>query len=91
MNAVLLIGMPGGAELIVLLFVMLLMFGGTRLPQLAKGLGQSIKEFKKGVAQSEDADEIEGPARRQMPFRAAGIEAEAGKVDERITAGHAAG
>jgi len=36
----------GGPELIVILVILLLLFGGAKLPQLAKGLGQSIKEFK---------------------------------------------
>ena len=79
MNEILLLGMPGGSEMIVLLAVVLLLFGGTRLPQLAKGLGQSIKEFKKGVANGADADEIEEPARRPSSLRAAesnGIRAE---------------
>ena len=59
MNAMFLFGMPGGTELIVILGIMLLLFGGSRLPQLAKGLGQSIKEFKKGVAQLEDGGDTE--------------------------------
>lgn len=46
----------GGSELLIVLFIMLLLFGGTRLPRLAKGLGQSIREFKKGVAAPEEAE-----------------------------------
>lgn len=41
------LGMP---EMLLLLGVMLLIFGGSRLPQLAKGLGASIREFKQGAA-----------------------------------------
>jgi sec-independent protein translocase protein TatA len=37
----------GGPELVLILAVMLVLFGGSKLPELAKGLGQSIKEFKK--------------------------------------------
>jgi sec-independent protein translocase protein TatA len=37
----------GGMEWVLILAVLLLLFGGTKLPALAKGLGQSIKEFKK--------------------------------------------
>jgi sec-independent protein translocase protein TatA len=44
---------PGGMELVLILFIVLLLFGAKRLPELAKGLGQSIKEFKK--ASSEDS------------------------------------
>ncbi len=36
----------GPTELIVVLVILLLLFGGSKLPSLAKGLGQSIKEFK---------------------------------------------
>ena len=39
----------GGSELILVLGVALLMFGGKKLPELAKGLGQGIKEFKKAT------------------------------------------
>jgi sec-independent protein translocase protein TatA len=53
MNTFLSLGLPGGAEWIVLLAVVLLLFGGSRLPQLAKGLGQSIKEFKRGAGQED--------------------------------------
>ncbi len=70
MNAMLLLGMPGGSEMIVVLVVVLLLFGGTRLPQLAKGLGQSIKEFKKGIAQLDDTAEIEEQPRAQTRLQA---------------------
>ena len=43
----------GAFELIIVLVVVLLLFGSTRLPKLAKSLGEAQKEFKKGVA---DAD-----------------------------------
>jgi sec-independent protein translocase protein TatA len=46
----------GGQELLIVLFIVLLLFGGTRLPRLAKGLGQSVREFKKGVAAPEEAE-----------------------------------
>jgi len=39
----------GGTELILILAVALLLFGGKKLPELAKGLGQSIREFKKAT------------------------------------------
>ncbi|MCA1612685.1 MAG: twin-arginine translocase TatA/TatE family subunit [Acidobacteria bacterium] len=44
------LGMPGTQELIIVLVILLLLFGGKRLPQLAKGLGKSISEFKRGTA-----------------------------------------
>jgi sec-independent protein translocase protein TatA len=48
---------PGGMELIIILLVILLLFGSTRLPQLARGMGKSISEFKKGVSEGEKEDE----------------------------------
>jgi sec-independent protein translocase protein TatA len=39
----------GGGEIILILAVVLLMFGAKKLPELAKGLGQGIKEFKKAT------------------------------------------
>jgi len=39
----------GTPELIVILVILLVLFGGAKLPSLAKGLGQSIKEFKKAT------------------------------------------
>ncbi|MEA3373851.1 MAG: twin-arginine translocase TatA/TatE family subunit [Campylobacterota bacterium] len=46
---------PGGFELILILAVVLLLFGGKKIPELAKGLGQGIKNFKKSV--KEDGSE----------------------------------
>jgi sec-independent protein translocase protein TatA len=48
----------GTPELLLVLCVILLLFGGAKLPSLARGLGQSIREFKK--ASSEDEDEKDG-------------------------------
>ena len=52
----------GGPELIVILIIMLLMFGGSKLPALAKGLGQSIKEFKKAAKEGDDDSKDEKKA-----------------------------
>jgi sec-independent protein translocase protein TatA len=45
----------GAPELIIILIVVLVIFGGSQLPKLARGLGQAQKEFKKGL--DEGADE----------------------------------
>ncbi len=44
----------GPMELVLILAVLLLLFGGTKLPGLAKGLGQSIKEFKKAAKEDDE-------------------------------------
>ena len=45
-----------GPELIIILVVVLLLFGAAKLPQLARSLGASAKEFKKGVDEGIDED-----------------------------------
>jgi len=40
-------GFLGGQEIVVLLIIVILLFGAKKIPELAKGLGQGIKEFKK--------------------------------------------
>lgn len=44
----------GAPELILILVVVLLLFGSTRLPKLARSLGQASKEFKQGVTHGEE-------------------------------------
>ena len=46
----------GGSELLVLLVIVLLIFGPSQLPKMARGLGQAMREFRK--AQREINDEI---------------------------------
>ena len=48
--------MFGHWELIVVLAVVLLIFGPTQLPKLAKGIGKSLQSFKAGVKEAEDDD-----------------------------------
>ncbi len=62
-------GMPGGWELILIFLVVLILFGAKRLPELARGLGQSIREFKGAVdgvqKEIKDATDIDAPAEDQ--------------------------
>lgn len=44
----------GGPELLLIFFAILILFGGQRLPELARGLGKSIREFKKASAGVEE-------------------------------------
>jgi sec-independent protein translocase protein TatA len=49
-------GVLGGTEIMVVVIVALVLFGSRKIPEFAKGLGQAIKEFKK--ASSDVSDEI---------------------------------
>jgi len=44
---VILWALPGGPEMILIVLALLLLFGGRKIPELMKGLGQGMKEFKK--------------------------------------------
>ena len=46
--------MPSGMELVLIVLVILLMFGGKKIPELAKGLGSGIRNFKKAIKDDED-------------------------------------
>ncbi|MEM0969516.1 MAG: twin-arginine translocase TatA/TatE family subunit [Verrucomicrobiota bacterium] len=57
--------MPGPIQIAIIVFVIILLFGAKKLPQLARSMGESINEFKKGkeesdlreqVAKAEDSD-----------------------------------
>ncbi len=48
----------GGSELVLILLILLLLFGGSKLPSLAKGLGQSIKEFKKASKDEPEEEKV---------------------------------
>ncbi len=47
-------GMPGGMEWVLIALVVLLLFGGKKIPELAKGLGSGIKNFKNAVKEDEE-------------------------------------
>ncbi|MEA3289697.1 MAG: twin-arginine translocase TatA/TatE family subunit [Campylobacterota bacterium] len=48
-------GMPSGFELFIIVAVVVLLFGGKKIPELAKGLGKGIKDFKSAVKEDEVA------------------------------------
>lgn len=48
-----LFGMPGMTEMLVIAFIVLLLFGGKKLPELMKGLGKGIREFNNAKASIE--------------------------------------
>ena len=48
MKTLILLAIPGGMEWVLIAVVVLLLFGGKKIPELMKGLGKGISEFKKG-------------------------------------------
>jgi sec-independent protein translocase protein TatA len=58
-NSIFLMGMPGGYEWIIIGVIILLLFGGRKLPELMKGMGKGIKEFKDASKNDEDSKELE--------------------------------
>ena len=59
-------------ELLLILALALLLFGGAKLPSLARGLGQSIKEFKKASKDEEEAKAGEPEAKKAEPAKTHG-------------------
>ena len=57
MNNLLLFWAPGMPEMIIILVIVLVLFGANRLPQLAKGMGESIRNFKSGMSEAEAEEE----------------------------------
>ena len=51
----------GAQELMVILVIVLVLFGGSKLPDLAKSLGKSMKEFKKGIASEPEEEQAPKP------------------------------
>jgi sec-independent protein translocase protein TatA len=49
MNSILLFGMPGGAEWVLIALAVLIFFGAKKIPEFARGLGRGIREFKDAV------------------------------------------
>ncbi|MBI2498426.1 MAG: twin-arginine translocase TatA/TatE family subunit [Opitutae bacterium] len=72
----------GGPEMLLIMFIVLLLFGANRLPELARGIGKSVREFKKaasGVEEEVRRAMEEEPAKPSAPPKPAGtIEQQAG-------------
>jgi sec-independent protein translocase protein TatA len=56
-------GIPGGWELIVIVLVIVLLFGSRKIPELMKGLGSGIREFKKASSGDFDDDNDKRPTK----------------------------
>ncbi len=70
LNPVMLFGMPNAGELVITLLIIVVLFGGKKIPELAKGLGKGIREFneaKDGIKNEIEAgvkekDKIQSPS-----------------------------
>ncbi|HET7909353.1 MAG TPA: twin-arginine translocase TatA/TatE family subunit [Nitrospira sp.] len=68
-------GSMGFTELILILFIVLIIFGAGKLPQLGEGLGKAIKGFKKSVHEADAIEaEAEAAAQQQMATPQASIQ-----------------
>ncbi len=65
----------GGQELVLILFVILLFFGPSKLPELARGLGKGMREFKKAQADLENEfnKAVETPSVTEKPVATAEV------------------
>ena len=54
MNNLLFLGNIGGTEIIIIAIIILLLFGGKKIPELMQGLGKGVKSFKQGMKDIED-------------------------------------
>ena len=54
MNELLFLGNLGTGEIVIIAIVVLLLFGGKKIPELIKGIGKGVKNFKDGVKGLED-------------------------------------
>lgn len=65
MNLLALLSNLGGPDLIIILLIVLVLFGAKKLPELAKGMGQAVKEFQK--AKDEFSDELHNAGNTPAP------------------------
>jgi sec-independent protein translocase protein TatA len=73
----------GMTELLVILGLALLFFGGKKLPELARGLGRGVREFKQALGGIEDLeDEINKPLPKDKKLKDSREETEAKKTEE---------
>ena len=55
----------GAPELLIVLLIVLVLFGSTRLPKLARSIGQASKEFKKGIDEGDKSGDEDKPEKKE--------------------------
>lgn len=61
MEAFVLLGMPGWSQILLVVIAILLLFGGKKIPELMRGIGLGMKEFKKATGDDDEkAETVEG-------------------------------
>ena len=59
-------GMPGGTELLIILAIVVLLFGAKKIPELAKGFGKGIKNFKEEMKDADTAESVSTDAPKKV-------------------------
>jgi len=59
--------LPGYGELLIIVFVVLLLFGAKKLPEMARSLGRSSREFKKGLQEGAEDEKSTRPTSDKTP------------------------
>ena len=59
-------GMPSMPELLIVLAIVVLLFGAKKIPDLAKGMGKGIKDFKKAIKE-DDEEEVKEISKKEEP------------------------
>jgi len=64
MNNLLFLGNIGAGEIVIVALVVLLLFGGKKIPELMKGLGKGVKSFKDGMKEVEKDLDIDSDSKK---------------------------
>ncbi|WP_456452669.1 twin-arginine translocase TatA/TatE family subunit [Hydrogenimonas sp.] len=74
-------GMPSMPELLIILAIVVLLFGAKKIPELAKGMGSGIRNFKKAMKEDEEEELAAAKAEKQVEQKAEA--AETAKTEEK--------
>lgn len=61
MNPFILLGMIGPWQIVLIVVIVLLLFGGKKIPELMKGIGKGAREFKKGLSEDDEPESGDKP------------------------------